>query len=142
MQLTDLFDLSFIARSNEPALEIDAGTTLTFGEIDARANRMARALASRGVAAGDRVAVYLPNCLEFLDLFLASIRLGAIFTPINVLYREREIAHIVAGRGTTSCRGRPSQRGRRVSTGHAGGRASRSHGRGRSNALCRSTARN
>ena len=50
----------------------------------------------RGVAPGDRVAVYLANRLEFIDLFLASVRLGAIFTPINVLYRDREIAHIVA----------------------------------------------
>jgi malonyl-CoA/methylmalonyl-CoA synthetase len=57
---------------------------------------MAQALAARGVAPGDRVAVYLANRLEFVDLFLASIRLGAIFTPINVLYRDREIAHIVA----------------------------------------------
>ena len=102
MQLTDLFDLSLVARAAEPALEVDAdpqsgGTaTLTFGEIDARANRMARALADRGVLKGDRVAVYLANRLEFLDLFLACVRLGAVFTPINILYRDREIAHIVA----------------------------------------------
>jgi len=99
MQLTDLFDLSLIARASEPALDVDAGgdvTTLTFGEIDARANRMARALAGRGVVAGDRVVVYLANRLEFIDLFLASVRLGAVFTPINVLYRDREITHLVA----------------------------------------------
>jgi malonyl-CoA/methylmalonyl-CoA synthetase len=57
---------------------------------------MARALAARGVTAGDRVAVFLANRLEFLDLFLAAVRLGAIFTPINILYRDREVAHIVA----------------------------------------------
>ena len=99
MQLTDLFDLSLIARASESALDVDADgdvTTLTFGEIDARANRMARALAGRGVVAGDRVAVYLANRLEFIDLFLASVRLGAVFTPINALYRDREIAHVVA----------------------------------------------
>jgi malonyl-CoA/methylmalonyl-CoA synthetase len=100
MQLTDLFDLSLVARAAEPGLEVDTGgaapATLTFGEIDARANRMARALAARGITAGDRVAVFLTNRLEFLDLFLAAVRLGAIFTPINVLYRGREIAHIVA----------------------------------------------
>ena len=98
MQLTDLFDLSLVARATESALDVDTGrdaATLTFGEIDARANRTARALAARGVRAGDRVAVYLANRLEFLDLFLGSLRLGAIFTPINILYRDREIAHIV-----------------------------------------------
>ena len=100
MQLTDLFDLSLVSRAAEPGLEVDTGgpgpATLTFGEIDERANRMARALAARGLAAGDRLAVYLANRLEFLDLFLAAVRLGVIFTPINILYRDREIAHIIA----------------------------------------------
>jgi malonyl-CoA/methylmalonyl-CoA synthetase len=99
MQLTDLFNLSLCARASEPGLEVDTGrsaATLSFGEIDARASRMARALAVRGIAAGDRVAVYLENRLEFLDLFLACLRLGAIFTPINILYRDREVAHILS----------------------------------------------
>jgi acyl-coenzyme A synthetase/AMP-(fatty) acid ligase len=37
---------------------------------------MANLLAGRGLAAGDRICVYLPNCLEFIDLFLAATRLG------------------------------------------------------------------
>jgi malonyl-CoA/methylmalonyl-CoA synthetase len=102
MQLTDLFDLSLSGQRDEIGLEIDAPgggggvSTLTFGEIDARANRMARALAARGVVRGDRVSVHLANRIEFLDLFLAAVRLGVVFVPINVLYRERELTHIVA----------------------------------------------
>ncbi|MBC7897683.1 MAG: AMP-binding protein, partial [Cytophagaceae bacterium] len=69
---------------------------LSFGELDDRANRVAAALEQRGVRLGERVAAYLTNRLEFIDLFLATTRLGAILVPINVLYREREIAHIVA----------------------------------------------
>ena len=38
----------------------------------------------------------LPNRLEFIDLFLACVQSGIVLVPINVLYREREIAHIVA----------------------------------------------
>ena len=52
MHLGDLFDLSLIGRADSPALDIDTPEglrTLTFGEIDARANRMARVLAARGV---------------------------------------------------------------------------------------------
>ena len=56
---------------------------------------MARVLASRGLRAGDRLVVQLPNGLEFLDLFLACLRLGVIFVPVSVLYREREVGHIV-----------------------------------------------
>jgi malonyl-CoA/methylmalonyl-CoA synthetase len=99
MQLGDLFDLSLVGRRDATALEYDApggARSLTFGEIDARANRMARALAARGLMRGDRICVHLANRLEFLDLFLACIRSGVIFVPVNVLYREREIAHIVA----------------------------------------------
>ena len=97
--LLDLFDTSLVGRAAVPALDIGpAGgsvQTLTFGEIDGRGHRMARVLAARGLRAGDRLAVQLPNGLEFLDLFLACLELGAIFVPVNVLYREREVGHIV-----------------------------------------------
>jgi malonyl-CoA/methylmalonyl-CoA synthetase len=99
MQLGDLFDLSLVGRRDVVGIEYDTPDgvrTLTFGEIDARANRMAHALAARGAARGDRVCVHLANRLEFIDLFLACIRMGVIFVPVNVLYREREVAHIVA----------------------------------------------
>jgi malonyl-CoA/methylmalonyl-CoA synthetase len=99
MQLGDLFDLSFLGRPDAIALEYDApdgARSLTFGELDARANRMAHALAARGISRGDRLSVHLANRVEFLDLFLACVRMGVIFVPVNVLYREREIAHITA----------------------------------------------
>lgn len=94
MNLSQLFDLSFVPRRDKAALEF-GGRRLTFGEIDARSNRMAHALRARGFAAGDRLCVYLPNCLEIIDLYLACVKLGVIFVPINILYREREIEHIV-----------------------------------------------
>jgi len=68
----------------------------TFGEIDAASNRMARVLVERGFGAGDRLCVHLPNCVKMIELFLACVKLGVIFVPINILYREREIAHIVS----------------------------------------------
>ncbi len=94
MNLNQLFDLSFLNRRDQPALEFQ-GRTYTFGDIDQRANRMANVLRARSLSKGDRLSVYLPNRLEFLDLYLASIRLGVIFNPINILYRDREITHIV-----------------------------------------------
>lgn len=95
MNLRDLFDLSFVNRRDQPALEW-TGDTYTFGEIDARANRMAQALARRGLVQGDRLCVYLANRIEMIDVYLACIKLGVIFVPINILYREREISHIVS----------------------------------------------
>jgi malonyl-CoA/methylmalonyl-CoA synthetase len=69
---------------------------LTFGAIRERATRLATVLARRGLVPGDRVAIYLPNRVEFIDLFLACVQSGLVLVPINVLYREREVAHIVA----------------------------------------------
>ena len=100
MQLTDIFNLSLVGRAAAQALEYDGtdGTvaTLTFGDIDARSNAMARELSDRGLTRGDRLGFFLPNCVEFIDLFLACVKLGVIVVPINVLYREREITHIVS----------------------------------------------
>jgi malonyl-CoA/methylmalonyl-CoA synthetase len=52
-------------------------------------------LLARGLRRGDRLGFFLPNRVEFIDLFLACVKLGVIVVPINVLYREREISHIV-----------------------------------------------
>ena len=95
MTLSHLFDLSFVNRAEEAALEFQ-GRVFTFGELDTRASRTANALAARGFQPGDRLAVQLANCVEMVDLYLASTRLGVLFVPVNVLYREREIAHILA----------------------------------------------
>jgi malonyl-CoA/methylmalonyl-CoA synthetase len=94
VNLNHLFDLSFAGRRDAAALEFE-GRSYTFGEIDARANRMAQALSRRGLRLGDRLCVHLANCVEMIDLYLACTRLGIIFVPVNILYRDREIAHIV-----------------------------------------------
>jgi malonyl-CoA/methylmalonyl-CoA synthetase len=92
--LTDLFDLSFVGRCDDVALEYQ-GATYTFGDIDARSNRLANTLLARGFVKGDRLCVYLANCVEMIDLYLACIKTGVIFVPINILYKDREISHIL-----------------------------------------------
>ena len=94
MTLSDLFDLTFAGRRDAEAVEF-AGRTLTFGEVDRRSNRMAHLLASRGLQRGDRLCVYLSNRLEMIDLYLACVKLGVLFVPVNILYRDREITHIL-----------------------------------------------
>jgi malonyl-CoA/methylmalonyl-CoA synthetase len=56
---------------------------------------MAALLAQRGLVCGDRLCVYLANCIQYIDIYLACVRLGIIFVPINILYRDREIHHIL-----------------------------------------------
>ena len=99
MLLGDLFDLSLRGRAGSVGLVCDGPggrLELTFGAIADRAARVAAVLRRRGLEPGDRLAVQLSNRLEFIDLFLGCVRSGLIVVPINVLYREREIAHIVA----------------------------------------------
>ena len=94
MTLTDLFDSSLIGRRGSAALEF-RDHVYTFGELDDRSNRLATVLSRRGLRTGDRLCVYLANCVEMIDLYLACIKLGVMFVPINILYRGREIGHIL-----------------------------------------------
>ena len=94
MNLTHLFDLSLRGRADSPALEFE-DRTFTFGDLEARSNRLAQVLLRRGLKAGDRLSVYLANGVEMIDLFLACVKTGVIFVPINILYRDREISHIL-----------------------------------------------
>jgi malonyl-CoA/methylmalonyl-CoA synthetase len=94
MTLTNLFDLSLIGRRDQIALEFE-GREFTFGEIEARSNRVANYLLHRGFVPGARLCVHLANCVEMIDLYLACVKLGVIFVPVNILYRDREIAHIL-----------------------------------------------
>lgn len=95
MNLIQLFDVSLQLRATQPALDW-GNETLTFGQLDLQSNALAHALAARGFTQGDRLAVYLPNCPEYILLYLAALKLGLIFVPINILYRDRELSHILS----------------------------------------------
>src|SRR5262245_18106965 len=99
MNLISLFHSSLAGRCDTPALEWrspDATLkTWTFGELDFRSNRLARLLKHRGLCQGDRLAVYLSNRVELIELYLACVKAGILFVPFNVLYREREVAHLI-----------------------------------------------
>lgn len=66
---------------------------LSFRQLDDDANRMANALAGLGVRKGDRVALLLPNCPQFLIGYYAALKLGAVVVAFNPLYSPREIEH-------------------------------------------------
>ena len=99
MSLLSLFDLSLLGRADRPALDFvrpDGGiASFTFGELEARSNRLAHTLQGRGLRRGDRLAFFLANRVEVIDLWLAAVKLGLVLVPINVLYRERELRHIL-----------------------------------------------
>jgi amino acid adenylation domain-containing protein len=59
------------------------GQRLTYAEVEAQANRLANALKASGLQRGDRVALYLPNCLELAIGIFAILKAGGVFVPIN-----------------------------------------------------------
>ncbi len=98
MNLGQLFDLSLVGRKDIVGLEFGGVEVYAFSEVDRRSNRLAHLLIMRGFVPGDRfVRKYLANCVEMIDLFLACVKIGVIFVPINILYRGREIAHYCGG---------------------------------------------
>ncbi len=61
--------------------------TLTYGEVDARANRIAQNLMALGVKKGDFVCQFMPNSPEFVCNYFGMSKLGAIMVPINTSYK-------------------------------------------------------
>ncbi|MFF4256862.1 AMP-binding protein [Streptomyces sp. NPDC001663] len=73
--------------------------TLTYRELDDAVDRLAGWLEGRGVRAGDRVAVHLPNSVFFAVAFLAILRLGAVHVPVNPMFKAAEVRHEVEDSG-------------------------------------------
>ena len=66
---------------------------LTWGEFDTRANRFANLLLTRGVKKGDKVAILLMNCIEWLPIYFGALKTGAIVVPLNYRYTAEEIRY-------------------------------------------------
>jgi long-chain acyl-CoA synthetase len=75
------------------------GRRLSYGQFDRVVNRTAHALAARGLGAGGRVALILPNGIEFFAVTNAAARLGALAVPINYRWRRDELAYVLADSG-------------------------------------------
>jgi fatty-acyl-CoA synthase len=59
------------------------GVTLTFAEVNARVNRLANSLRSRGLAKGDRVAILATDSFRYMETLLASLKLGTVYVALN-----------------------------------------------------------
>jgi fatty-acyl-CoA synthase len=72
------------------------GEHLSWSEFDGRVRGLAAGLRRLGVVEGDRVACLMHNRPEFLELFWATVRLGAIFVPLNVRLAVPELQYVIA----------------------------------------------
>jgi malonyl-CoA/methylmalonyl-CoA synthetase len=74
-----------------PFLEVPGRRRLTYGDLMDGSARLAHALRARGVRPGDRVAAQVEKSPEALQLFLACVRAGAVFLPLNTAYTLAEL---------------------------------------------------
>jgi fatty-acyl-CoA synthase len=81
-----------------PALACEADRR-TFGELEERSNRLAAALAGRGIGPGDHVAMLQYNGIEFVEAFLAIQKLGACAVPVNFRLSREEVDYVLADSG-------------------------------------------
>ncbi len=69
---------------------------ITWREFDQTANRFANLLLSRGIRKGDKVAILLMNCLEWLPIYFGILKTGALAVPLNFRYTAEEISYCLA----------------------------------------------
>jgi len=78
-----------------PCLLLPDGSQIGYGAFQAGIGRLAALLKARGVAVGDRVAVQAPKTPEALMLYLATLKVGAVFLPLNTAYTEAEVRYFL-----------------------------------------------
>ena len=77
----------------EPTAQTHYRREITWGVFDEKANRCANLLRSRGIKKGDKVAILLMNCLEWLPIYFGILKTGALAVPLNYRYSSDEIQY-------------------------------------------------
>lgn len=90
--LLEVFERNFSRYGQKPAY-ICMGSSITFKQLDLYSRQIASYLQSLGLVKGDKVAVMMPNILQYPIVMLGIIRAGMILVNVNPLYTSRELSH-------------------------------------------------
>src|SRR5512145_342834 len=96
--LVELCDGSIAKYRDRPAFH-SLGKTITFGELDKLSRDFAAWLQGRGLAKGARVAIMMPNCLQYPIAMFGILRAGCTVVNVNPLYTPRELEHQLTDAG-------------------------------------------
>jgi long-chain acyl-CoA synthetase len=96
--LIELFDGSIAKYRDRPAFH-SMGKTITFGELEKLSRDFAAWLQTRGCAKGTRVALMMPNCLQYPIAMFGILRAGCTVVNVNPLYTPRELEHQLTDAG-------------------------------------------
>lgn len=100
--LADLFEQVADAVPERQAV-VCGDKTRNYSDIEARANRLAHYLQSRGLGAGDHVGLYLYNCIEYIEAMIACFKIRAVPININYRYVEQELVYIFRNADLKAC---------------------------------------
>ncbi|WP_430540366.1 AMP-binding protein [Mycolicibacterium poriferae] len=94
------FERTAAAHPHVDALvEVATGRRWTYSELDDEINTVARGVMAAGLAAGDRIGIWAPNCAEWVLVQFAAAKIGAILVNINPAYRTHELAYVLEQSG-------------------------------------------
>jgi malonyl-CoA/methylmalonyl-CoA synthetase len=85
----------FPADRSAPCFLLPDGGHVSYGDLELGVGRLARLLTGRGVGVGDRVVVQTAKSPEAVMLYLATLKIGAVFTPLNTAYTEAEVSYFL-----------------------------------------------
>ena len=85
----------------EALVDVAQGLRYTYAELDAEIDVVARGLMAFGVAKGDRVAIWAPNCAQWTITQYATAKVGAILVNVNPAYRTHELAYVLNQSGSS-----------------------------------------
>jgi malonyl-CoA/methylmalonyl-CoA synthetase len=107
--LFDLFRSRFPEDRTRPFIETETGRVYSYADLEAISGRYARLLSAIGVRKGDRVAVQVEKSPEAIFLYLACLRAGAIYLPLNTAYTRHELEYFVSDAEPAAIVCRPGQ---------------------------------
>jgi fatty-acyl-CoA synthase len=85
--------------ASEAMVDVPTGRRWTYAQLDADTDDVARGLLAAGVARGDRVGIWAPNCAEWVLLQYGTAKMGAILVNINPAYRSHELGYVLKQAG-------------------------------------------
>jgi len=84
----------------EALVDVAQGQRYTYAELNGEVDIVARGLMAMGIAQGDRVGIWAPNCAQWIVTQYATAKIGAILVNINPAYRTHELAYVLNQSGT------------------------------------------
>lgn len=100
-RIGDLLEWAGVRHANNVALVFE-GQRYTYAQLARMTDELAAGLVSAGVARGEHVALWMPNCVEWVVGFLALARIGAVTVPVNTSLRFEEVEYVVRQSDSTT----------------------------------------